>query len=45
MTRWLALAALLAALGCVHDAPRHVPDRPPPPAAWEDVTPDAGTGW
>jgi len=43
--RWWLWLVLFAALGCVHDVPRHVPDRPPPPAAWEDVTPDAGTGW
>lgn len=44
MKRWLALLLVLgvSSLGCAYYSTRHVTQRAPPPAVWEDVTPDAG---
>jgi hypothetical protein len=43
MTRcWLAFALAVSLVGCTYYTTRHVTQRPPPPAVWEDVTPDAG---
>ncbi|MCC6335262.1 MAG: hypothetical protein IT380_14895 [Myxococcales bacterium] len=45
MKRLLVLLALATGLGCALYQTRHVTRKEPPPAAWEDVTPDAGSGW
>lgn len=45
MKRWWLAFAIAAASGCAYYQTRHVTQRPPPPALWEDVTPDAGAGW
>lgn len=44
MTRrwWLLLALAVSSLGCAYYSTRYVTQREPPPAVWEDVTPDAG---
>ncbi|MEW6433016.1 MAG: hypothetical protein AB1730_16050 [Myxococcota bacterium] len=42
MKRWWCLLLAASSRGCASYQARYVTERPPPPAVWEDVTPDAG---